>query len=363
MKKALLIIAGILAVLVALIVTAPYFVSEDVFRKSITTQLEKTLGRRVDIKGKFSLRFFPSAGATLENVSIAGNDPALPLLTLKSLDIDVAMADMVINHEVVIKHLHLDSPQINLVVDPSGKGNWEKANVNLLAPNGAAAPRNVKLSLPKFSMDEMVISKGVVHYDNQQSKTQWTLDALEINASLDPKSTALKAGGSMRWNQKPLSLKAGIGDLQHFIIGTSLAITLQVKSDLIFLDTTGALDNLIYTGHLKMSAPSIKTLVLQMKDVKYLDDIKPKLQLDADGDVQCTLIGCHYSKASITLDDIKAKGDINVALDNRPSVDVNLTADEVDLNPYLPTATTPSAAVFSANPRSRPMRWLTSATQ
>ncbi len=124
MRKALIVIGILVAVLVVAAVALPFFVNADSFRPRIEAQLEQSLGRRVTI-GKLSLSLL-AGGVTADDISIA-DDPAFsdkPFLHAKSLDVGVDMSALIFSRALHVRSLTLVEPEIALLHTPAGKWNF-----------------------------------------------------------------------------------------------------------------------------------------------------------------------------------------------------------------------------------------------
>src|SRR5947209_10439033 len=124
MSKLLKIVCVVVVILIILVVVAPFLIPVNQFRPEIEDKLSAAVGRKVQI-GNLSLSLFRGAlGA--DNLSIA-DDPKFsssPFLTAKALNVGVEMMPLISSRQVHVTSITIDSPQVTLLHDPSGKWNY-----------------------------------------------------------------------------------------------------------------------------------------------------------------------------------------------------------------------------------------------
>lgn len=176
MRKLLIAVGIVVALLIVAAIALPFFVNADSFRPRIEAQLNQALGRQVHI-GKLSFSLL-AGGVSAEDLSIS-EDPAFgtkPFLTAKSLDVGVDLGALIFSHALHVRSLTLVDPQISLLHTPAGKWNFSslggKSNGNsssspdftvqtLRIVNGkivAGEPRGEKYEYSDVSLDASNIS-------------------------------------------------------------------------------------------------------------------------------------------------------------------------------------------------------------
>ena len=139
-------IAGGLFLLAAAAVAAPYF-GADGFAATIQQELERTLGRKVEIHGESHFRLLPRPGFSVADVVIH-EDPKIGVeqfAYVPVLHVDVG-ASSIWRWRIEFASLRLDSPSINLM--KAADGRW---NVQSLAER---ARREAVGSLPGIEVSE-----------------------------------------------------------------------------------------------------------------------------------------------------------------------------------------------------------------
>ena len=128
MKKAIIIVVVILVLLIGAVVAIPIF-----FKQNLLDATKSTINKHINADVEFVdmnlslIKNFPKVTLELEEVSIIGknefqNDTLLNLFSVKAT---MRLASLFNNAGIAIEKITLDKPQIKLVVNEAGKGNWE----------------------------------------------------------------------------------------------------------------------------------------------------------------------------------------------------------------------------------------------
>jgi len=123
-RKLLIAIAVVVGLLVVAAIALPLFINADSFRPRVESQLQSSLGRKVEI-GHLSLSLF-SGGVSAEKLDIA-DDPAFshsPFLTAKSLDVGVDLPALIFSHALKVNSLTVNQPAVSLIHNAAGKWNF-----------------------------------------------------------------------------------------------------------------------------------------------------------------------------------------------------------------------------------------------
>lgn len=206
MKKLLKIFAVLIVLLVAIAFVAPSFISSDMLKQKLTEQVKAATGRTLTIGGDVKLKFFPVAGVTANDVSLSGLSKEKPLVSLKSLDVNVEVMPL-FSKQLVVKGLHLDNPAINLDVAESGAQSWvfETASSE---PAVASEQKSAGVPLPvqNIALADVKISNGTVSFHNTQTGDKWNIGALDVNVSMDSLSKPLKFKSSAKVDGKDVAV-------------------------------------------------------------------------------------------------------------------------------------------------------------
>jgi AsmA protein len=161
MKRALLIIGIVVALLLVVAVTLPLFFDADSFRPRIEAELQQALARPVKI-GHLSLSLL-AGGVSAADISIA-DDPAFsskPFLQAKSLDVGLDLWPLIVSRALNVHSITVVGPQVTLLHTPGGR--WNFSSLGAAHPAAAkpgAGPSN--FSVEKLRVVDGRVSVGAV---------------------------------------------------------------------------------------------------------------------------------------------------------------------------------------------------------
>ena len=179
MKRALIIVGIVVAVLVIVVIALPLLFDADSFRPRIESELRTVLARDVKI-GHLSLSLM-AGGVSAENISIA-DDPgfsAKPFLRAKSLDVGLDLTALLFSRVLDIHSITIVEPEVALVHSDAGKWNFSTLGATKESPTkpAAAAPSLSvqKLRVVHGRLSVAAVGKAPLTYDDV------TLDAGNIS--------------------------------------------------------------------------------------------------------------------------------------------------------------------------------------
>ncbi|MCU1271388.1 MAG: hypothetical protein JWN74_2682 [Acidobacteriaceae bacterium] len=152
MKRALKIVAIVIAVLIVIVLVLPFVVNVNDYRPRIESELTNALGRNVTV-GNLSLSLW-SGSLTADNIAIA-DDPSFsksPFIKAQKLDVGVELLPLILSKTIHITNLTLTDPQVNLLRDRSGKWNFSTL--------GAASPTKKTGASPASSAGQAAPPSG-----------------------------------------------------------------------------------------------------------------------------------------------------------------------------------------------------------
>ncbi len=155
MRKALIAIAAVFALLVMAVLALPFLVDADSFRPRIEAELRDSLARPVQI-GHLKLSLL-AGGVTAENIAIA-DDPAFsrePFVQARSLDVGVDLWPLIVSRTLNVRGITLVEPKVTLLHTPAGKWNFATLGAKKEASKAPAAGS-------EFSVQKLRILRGRV---------------------------------------------------------------------------------------------------------------------------------------------------------------------------------------------------------
>jgi AsmA protein len=181
MKKPLIIIGIVVAVLLVIIIALPFVIDVNRFKPTLETDLSNALGRKVEI-GNIGLSII-SGSVKVDNIVIA-DDPAFsnsPFLQAKELKAGVSLLPLIFSKKLEVSSFTVTEPQVSILRSASGKWNFSSlgaagSQAKTSAPS-SSAPTNFSVSELKLSNGTMVV--GTV---GKSGKTQ-TYQDVNVEAS------------------------------------------------------------------------------------------------------------------------------------------------------------------------------------
>ena len=162
MKRLLMVVGIIVAVLIVAALALPLFIDVDSFRPSLEKSLSTSLNRQVQI-GKLSASLF-SGGASASQISIA-DDPAFnkgPFLQASSLKVGVHLLPLIFSKRLEVTGITVQRPEIVLLKNAEDKWNFStlgasSAQQKQTPQQGGQAPA---ISVEKFEIVDGIMRVG-----------------------------------------------------------------------------------------------------------------------------------------------------------------------------------------------------------
>ena len=177
MNRTLRIVAIVVAVLIVLLVAAPFLIPVDKFRPTIEEKASQALGRNVQL-GNLSLSLF-SGSLSAETLSI-GDDPKFSksaFLTAKSLKVGVEIMPLIFSKTLNVTGITIESPEVTLLHNPAGDWNYSSLG-GASAKSSKSANSPADLSVQKFTLKD-----GRIIVGSTSSQKRSTYDHVSIVAS------------------------------------------------------------------------------------------------------------------------------------------------------------------------------------
>jgi AsmA protein len=301
MRKILLGVAVLVVLLIVVAVVVPFLIPADVYKNKVIAAVKTATGRDLVIAGPVSIHILPSLEFSAQQVSLSNPQGAGAMASIAKLEVGVKLMPL-LSHQVVVDHLTLTQPVIHAEIDQAGHPNWKFTQTGPATPASAAKPENRDAQLQQLSLGSVRIVDGTVTYDDKRSGKKQELDTLNVSFSLPSFGEKLSLDGKAVWQGQPVTVSLSADNLRSALL----------------------------------SEPTPASLTFEGMGHKL--DVKGKLSLGL------SLVG--LSDLNLTIDSLKAKGDLQLATGAAvPSIKGTLAFDALDLNPFLPQVQEPGAAV------------------
>ena len=256
MKRALRILGIIVAIVIVLVIIAPFLIPVNQFRPTIEQKASAALGRQVGV-GNLSLSLI-SGSLAADNLSIA-DDPKFnsgPFLTAKSIKVGVRLIPLIVSKELDITDITIEDPEVTLIRGNAGQWNYSTFGTSGAKPQAsprAAESRESKAqevryaqaegkssesSSTEFSVGKLTLRNGRINVGSTATQKRSTYDKVDLTAtdvSLTTKfpvtlAASLPGGGSLKLEGKVGPVDQGDAaltpvDAKLMINGLNLAAT------------------------------------------------------------------------------------------------------------------------------------------
>jgi hypothetical protein len=277
MKKILLTIAIVFAVLLVAAAAVPYLFKDQIVAK-VKSVINQKLNAKVDFKA-FDLtliRSFPKMGIRLNDLSVVGVDSFAydTLANIKQLQLDLNLMSVIKGETYEINSVNLQEPTILAKVLKSGKANWD-----IMKPDSAAKPTDTASSSFKAALEKYAIENGNITYDdaslnfylkaenlNHTGKGNFTQDIFTLATVSDIEKLTVKYGG--------------IPYLNGVILDADLPIEMDMKQmKFTFGENKIKLNDLLLSAVGYLAMPNANDMVMDLKFDAQQSDLKNFLSL------------------------------------------------------------------------------------
>lgn len=328
MKKLLIGLVGVAALLVAASLGVPSLIDWTARKDWVEGQLGALLGRDIAIAGPVSFRMVPAPRLTAEGVRLAAGDGPVELLSAESLDLHVRLLPL-IGGRIEVTRLALVEPVVAIAPRPAGAGDAA------LAPGESAGGGAADVRLDAVTLTDGILllhdgRGGILQAHDVDAQVRadslhgpfeaaGTLVVGERALSLDLRSGRVSPAGAL-----PLTLRVAIGG------GTARFAGLVEPDGTVQGDLTAeAADPSLALGP---SVPDAWAPLLAM----------PPWTLTAA--VEGGPDGVALNGVDLTLGEAHATGAASIALADTPRVDVALSVNRLDLDAWAAAAPAPDDA-------------------
>jgi len=341
-KKILIGIGALVALVLVAVVVIPYVVPLETYKAQIAQQVEDATGRKMTIGGDLKLSVLPRLEVATSKVTLA-NAPggkAKNMLELGEMRVEVALFPL-LSGKVAIDTFVLVDPVINLEVDRSGRKNWEfktaEKKTDQAPGRGEPADKDGGVGLKALQLGDVRLVNGRVTYSDATSNTTERIDGINMKVSLPGLDQRFNADGSLNVHGERIDLKVTIEKPRVLIDSGETPLEARVTSKHVNLSFKGShreAATAATKGAVELNVPSMRALAAWLGEpLKGNPNTLNKLVVRGNLDMTGKTIA--FTNATLEFDDMKGRGDIKVVQDKRPYIQAKLALDNVDLNPYM----------------------------
>ncbi len=261
MKRLLIILSALIAILLAAAVIIPFLIPTSVYKSQIESAATNALGREVTLKGDPKLSILPVISARIDGADIANpegfSDPLM--IEAGSLQATVKLLPL-LSRRVEVGKITLDDATVRLEQLADGSVNWEFGTPGSDPESGGGFETGI---------DRAALSNASVFYRSWVTGEQYALTEFDGSAQLKALDQPLSSSGKGRLNGQPFDYRIRLDTLQDLTAGRP--VILDAKLGTIFgdIDYDGALtlaDTPVLDGSFDIASDTLGQLLTVIGD-------------------------------------------------------------------------------------------------
>lgn len=254
MKKAVVISAGVVVLVLGAVVAAPHLIDWNKYKPQIQKGIEDATGYQVEFGGPIDLAVLPFPHVVIENLTVrvprdVNAAKQADLLTLKKAEVSVALAPL-FSGEVSVSSVSLIEPVLTMAVAADGSPLWmtEKLKNGGEEKTSDATQEEKKKSEQKFALKKLDIQNGTLVYDDARSGKVTQVGNINTTVSADSLSGPFKVKGDIVWNNQKVEadIQAGRIDKAAQTVALQAALKLPASNAVVnyngIVGTAGGID-------------------------------------------------------------------------------------------------------------------------
>lgn len=245
MKRVLLIVSGIAALLIIAAFSVPFFIPKSVYKNQIENAATNALQRDVTLAGDVKISVFPRISASVERVSVANPDGfATPnMIEAGALRGSVKWMPL-LSRRVDVQEIAFVDADVFLQRKADGNTNWEFASSKEASP----PPEGTNGSFDA-GIESAILKNASLTFQDDQSGETYKLSELDLEASLRGMDQPLSATASGRFQEQAFTVDIWLDAPEALTRNLPAQARLDLASDLA---------NIKYDGSVQLGdAPSL----------------------------------------------------------------------------------------------------------
>lgn len=348
-KKVLIGSGSVLALLIVVLIAAPFFIDVNAFKPQIAAEVKKATGRELVIDGPIELSLLPTPVVTVKGVKFfnAPGSKNANMVEVKSVTVKPAILPL-LGGGIEVDEVTLVEPKIVLEVNAAGKPNWEftpsVAEAKPAAPKaGPARP---------MSLGRLTIDNGTLIFSDAKAGLSVVAEKASFSASVGSLDGPYALAGSATVNGSPLKLDVSVGAKGQ--AGHSADLSLQAGGGRLgFKGTVSELGpNARVAGTASVAAESLTNFVGTLSQLAGQPEpaLPPLLagKFSFDGAIEASQTSFAAKDFKIALGPDTGSGSVSVALKSGLAIDGKLVLPKVDLDRVMASMSQPAAAPGTA---------------
>jgi AsmA protein len=337
-RRIALAIGGLLVVLAAALVLLPRVIDWNAYKPDITAAVREATGQHLVIDGDIEVDILPGLSWRVTELRLLGapQGDAPDLAHIAEISGRLELFAL-LGRRLVIESLVIRAPNLNLVVDESGRRNWafaaSKDDASEAAPSQAPG---IELPFSDIVLGDLRLEQGSFSFNDLRSEQMVVAGDLQLTVALPGLDAPMALAGAMRVNRRSMTWSGEVASLAELLVARPTRVSAEVTSDLLNakLDAELHQQPLIgLDGSLSLETPSAGELAAWLDNPLERDPGRLSLAGRFASDGQHTKI----ERAILSGVDLHAELTANLdASGPVTEIDVELTGNLLDFNRYLP---------------------------
>jgi len=339
LKKLLWIVLIVGALDIGIILALPHIVPMEKVAAEAKDQVRRATGRELNFSG-VEFVFWPNIGIELKQATFSNPVWAKERNMISLGKIDVALALMpLFERHIVVKRFILSEPVIHLEIGEDGRKNWDFANA---APGTSAGTLQTASGSGAegfdFQFGRMKISKGKLIFVDHQKGGSYSVGDIDVEASLPDLKSALQLDGALTYKEKRVDLEAWLEKPADFFNGKTSPGRVILKTEDLTVKAEGimASQGTLLKGTMEAAISSLAKALAWTGGGK--EQKQPFEKVSFTGDAQVTKTDIILKGAVLKLDEVQAKGDMNVSFTGKPDIFARLSLNKLNLDRFTGSA-------------------------
>jgi AsmA protein len=350
LKWGALIVGCLAVIIIAALLIIPMFVDVQKYKPILESKVVEATGRSFSVGDDLKLSLFPWAGISFSDLQL-GNPTGFAekeFVKVKSFEVRVKLLPL-ISKEIQIKRFVVDEPQIVLVKNKNGRGNWEQPKQQqkgtaTKTPAAADSPAGIGgLPISALTVGNFSIKNGSALWIDHSTNTRKEVQDISLilkDVSLD-RPVQIKFSAEL--DKKPLTLEGTVGPVgsgfEKGVVPLDLSLkalkqlAMQLKGNLENPATTPGVDIDIIVEKFsprELVAALGQTFPVETTDPKALSSVALKAHINADAN------RASISNGVMNLDQSQLNFSATASQFSRPNLKFDLNLDKINLDRYRP---------------------------
>ncbi len=343
MKKVLVGLAGLVALLIVTVLVAPSFIDWTSYRNGIAAEIERVLGRRVAIDGAVEASIVPTPRLSLHGLRLGNLTGASSpyMAQVEALELRVAFWPL-LSGKIVVTSVVLRKPVVEFEVLPDGQRNWVFGR-----------------SIEDVQFENATVTDGTVIYRETRSGAEQRVEGINARLAADGFYGPLRAAGELRYDAIPLRFSLSTGRFDpRGQTATPVNLTAEILSPSRGLvrgqsvRATGSFTGTVRLpeagpqigGQLKLRGDDMADVVATLGAGRDVPDLVAQpFSLESALDLKDNILTANG--VNLQLGETRAQGAVNAAFTgDEPQLDIALTLGRIDLDAWLAAAAKKAAS-------------------